>query len=130
MKKTLDFAAIGLTALLLLGFVFLSLRGFSAPEQASARFGLPVSDAAGTLFYRVYLSRNLVIAVTGLVLLLRRSWTPLAILVTAATALPIFDMAVLRLDGISPPLLHPIALVVLGLAAALLWRRAMQASVS
>lgn len=130
MKKTLDYAAVALTALLLLGFVFLALRGLSVPEQASARFGQPVSDAAGTLFYRVYLSRNLVIAAAGLTLLLRRQWTPLAILVTAATALPIFDMAVLTLDGISPPVFHPIALVALGAAAVLLWRLAMRARAS
>lgn len=130
MTKTLDYAAIALTALLLLGFVFLSLRGLSVPEEASARFGLPVSDAAGTLFYRVYLSRNLVIAAAGLALLLRRQWTPLAILVTAATVLPIFDMVVLTLDGVSPPAFHPIALVALGAATVLLWRLAMRASAS
>ena len=58
MKRSLDVAAIVLTALLLLAFAALSLRGLIAPEQASARFGAPVADAAGSLFYRVYLSRN------------------------------------------------------------------------
>ena len=56
MKRSLDFAAIVLTALLLLAFAALSLRGLIAPEQASARFGAPVADVAGSLFYRVYLS--------------------------------------------------------------------------
>jgi hypothetical protein len=36
----------------------LSLRGLIAPEQASARFGAPVADAAGRLFYRVTQSRH------------------------------------------------------------------------
>lgn len=128
MKKTLDFAAVAFTALSLLGFLFLAVRGLAGPEQASAQFGLPVSDAAGALFYRVYLSRNLVITVTALIFLLRRQWTPLAILITATAALPIFDMAVLTLSGTSPPAFHIIALVLLGATATLLWRRARHAA--
>jgi hypothetical protein len=65
MKRSLDVAATVLTALRLLAFAALSLRGLIAPEQASAHFGAPVADAASSLFYRVYLSRNLVITVTG-----------------------------------------------------------------
>ena len=110
MKRTLDIAAIVLTALLLIGFAVLSLRGTINPQGASARFGAEVTDAAGALFYRVYLSRNLVIVVTGAVLLLMRQWTPLAILLTVTAALPVFDMTVLSLNGVTPPVFHPIAL--------------------
>ena len=124
MKRSLDIAAIVLTALLLLGFALLSVRGVIAPEQASARFGSPVTDAAGALFYRVYLSRNLVIAVAGAILLLTRQWTPLAILLTVTAALPVFDMTVLTLNGVTPPFFHPVALALLVIAAALMWRRA------
>jgi hypothetical protein len=124
MKKSLDLAATVLTSLLLLGFGLLSLRGLIDPQQAAARFGAPVSDAAGALFYRVYLSRNLLIAVAGAIFLLSRQWTPLAIVVTISAALPLFDMAVLTLNGVTPPLFHPVALALLALAAALLWRRA------
>jgi len=124
MKRTLDVAAIVLTALLLIGFAVLSLRGTINPQVASARFGAEVTDAAGTLFYRVYLSRNLVIVITGAVLLLMRQWTPLAILLTVTAALPLFDMTVLSLNGVTPPVFHPIALVLLAITAALLWRRA------
>ena len=123
MKKSLDVAAIVLTALLLLAFAALSLRGLANPEQASARFGTQVADAAGTLFYRVYLSRNLVIVVTGAMFLLARQWTPLAILLTATAALPVFDMTVLTLNGVTPPLFHPVALALLVITAALMWRR-------
>ena len=123
MKRSLDIAAIVLTVLLLLGFALLSLRGMVVPQQASARFGMPVADAAGALFYQVYLSRNLVIVSTGAIFLLARQWTPLAILVTVTAALPVFDMTVLSLNGVTPPLFHPIALVVIALTAALLWRR-------
>jgi len=123
MKRTLDIAAIALTALLLLGFAVLSLRGTINPQVASARFGAEVTDAAGTLFYRVYLSRNLVIVVTGAVLLLMRQWTPLAILLTVTAVLPVFDMTVLSSSGITPPVFHPLALALLALTAALLWRR-------
>jgi hypothetical protein len=94
------------------------------PQQASARFGAPVSDAAGALFYRVYLSRNLVIAVAGAIFLLSRQWTALAILLTVAAFLPVFDMSALTLNGVTPPAVHPIVLALLALTAALLWRRA------
>jgi hypothetical protein len=60
MKRSLDIAAVVLTSLLLIGFAVLSIRGFIDPQPASVRFGMPVSDTAGALFYRVYLSRNLV----------------------------------------------------------------------
>jgi hypothetical protein len=59
-KRSLDIAAVALTSLLLLGFAVLSLRGLIDPQPASVRFGIPVSDAAGALFYRVYLSRGIV----------------------------------------------------------------------
>ena len=124
MKRTLDIAAVALTALLLLGFAVLSLRGTINPQVASARFGAEVTDAAGALFYRVYLSRNLVIVVSGAVLLLMRQWTPLAVLLTVTAALPLFDMTVLSLNGITPPVFHPIALALITITAALLWRRA------
>ena len=124
MKRALDIATTVLTSLLLLAFVILVLRGLIDPQQASARFGSPVSDAAGALFYWVYLSRNLVIVAAGAVFLLSRQWTALAILLTIAAFLPLFDMSMLALDGVTPPALHPIALALLALTAALLWRRA------
>ena len=124
MKRALDIATTVLTSLFLLAFVILVLRGLIDPQQASARFGAPVSDAAGALFYRVYLSRNLVIVAAGATFLLSRQWTALAILLTAAALLPLFDMSVLALNGVTPPALHPIALALLALTAALLWRRA------
>ena len=123
MKRTLDLAAVVLTALLLLGFAVLSLRGLINPQQASARFGSEVADAAGGLFYRVYLSRNLVIVICGAIFLVLRQWMPLAILLTVTALLPVFDMTVLSSSGVTPPVFHPIALVLLALTAALLWRR-------
>jgi Domain of unknown function (DUF4267) len=106
-----------------LAFAALSLRGLIAPEQASARFGAPVADAAGSLFYRVYLSRNLVIVITGAIFLLTRQWTPLAILLTVTAALPVFDMTVLSSNGVTPPVFHPLALALIAITAALAWRR-------
>lgn len=123
MKRTLDLAAVVLTALLLLGFAVLSLRGLINPQAASARFGSEVADTAGGLFYRVYLSRNLVIVICGAIFLLLRQWLPLAILLTATAALPVFDMTVLSSSGVTPPVIHPMALALLALSAALLWRR-------
>ena len=44
---------------------------------------------------------------------------------SAVTAvLPLFDMSVLSLNGVTPPVFHPVALAFIALAAALLWRRA------
>ncbi len=124
MKKSLDLAAPILTALLLLGFAVLALRGLLDPQGASARFGTAVSDSPGALFYKVYLSRNLVIVIAAAALLFLRMWKALAILISATALLPIFDIAVLSQNGVTPPAFHPIALVVLLIAAALLWRRA------
>ena len=42
------------------------------------------------------------------------------VLLTAAAALPIFDMTVLSFNGVTPPAFHKLAL--LAIAAALLWR--------
>ena len=123
MKRSLDVAAIAMTSLLLLAFAVLSLRGLIDPQTASARFGTPVSDIAGSLFYRVYLSRNLVIVASGAVFLLSRQWAPLAILLTMAAVLPVFDMSVLSLNGVTPPAFHPVALALTAITAALLWRR-------
>ena len=124
MKRSLNIAAIVLTTLLLLGFAILSVRGLIDPQQASARYGEKVSDPAGALFCRAYLSRNLVIAVAGAIFLLLGQWRALAILVSATVALPLFDMSVLSSDGVTPPLTHPVSLVLLALTATLLWFRA------
>jgi hypothetical protein len=75
------------------------------------------------LFYRVYLSRNLVIVITGAIFLLTRQWTPLAILLTVTAALPVFDMTVLSSNGVTPPVFHPLALALIAITAALAWRR-------
>jgi hypothetical protein len=123
MKRSLDIAAVVLTSLLLLGFAVLSVRGLVDPQQASVRFGMPVSDAAGALFYRVYLSRNLVIVIAGAIFLLSRQWKSLAILLTITALLPVFDMSALSLNGATPPAFHPMALAFLVITAALLWRR-------
>jgi hypothetical protein len=117
MKRSLDIAAIGLTSLLLLGFAVLSVRGFIDPQPASARFGMPVSDAAG--------ARNLVIAASGAIFLLTRQWTPLAVILTVCVTLPLFDMSFLALSGVTPPVLHPVALALIILSAGLIWRRAL-----
>jgi hypothetical protein len=125
MKRWIDIGTVALTALLLLLFALLSLRGLIDPQPASARFGAAVTDPAGALYYRVYLSRNVVIVVAGAILLLLGQWRALAILISVTAALPVFDMSVLSLNGATPPAFHALALVLLGLAALLLWRRAL-----
>jgi hypothetical protein len=72
----------------------------------------------------VYRSRTLVIVAAGAIFLLSRQWLPLAVLVTATAALPVFDMSALALNGVTPPAAHPMILALIALTAALLWRRA------
>ena len=126
MKKTLDIAAIILTVIILLA-LGAALRGMTAPDAASARFGLPVTDAVGAMFYRVYVSRNIVLLVASAIFLVTQMWRPLAILLSVALTLPVFDMWILNANGQTPPLLHPVTFVVMAAAVALLWRRAIKA---
>jgi Domain of unknown function (DUF4267) len=124
MDRTLDIAAIVVTSLFLLALAAVSLIGMVDPQNASVGFGMPVTDAAGVLFYRVFVSRNLVIVAAAAIFLLVRMWRPLAILVTLTAALAVFDMAVLSANGRTPPAFHAVTLVVILITAALLWRRA------
>ena len=131
MKKLLGTAAVFFVSLFLLMFAVYSARGLFAPESMSVRFfGLPTIDVDGTLYYRVYLSRNLAIVVAGLVFLMRRQWQPLAVLTTAAMALPVFDATVLYnvLGGATPLSGHVAAFMVIGIASILLWLRVRNAS--
>lgn len=126
MRKWLGLAAVLFVSLFLLMFAVYSVRGLFAPEFTSARFfGLPAVDANGTLYYRVYLSRNLAIVATGLVFLIRRQWQPLAVLTTVAMALPVFDATVLyiELGRATRFASHVSTFVVISLASALLWFR-------
>ena len=131
MKKLLGTAAVFFVSLFLLMFAVYSARGLFAPESMSVRFfGLPTIDVDGTLYYRVYLSRNLAIVVAGFVFLMRRQWQPLAVLTTAAMALPVFDATVLYsvLGGATPLSGHVTAFMVIGVASVLLWLRVRNAS--
>ena len=125
-KKPLDIAATVFTSLFLLMFAVYSARGLFAPELTSVRFfGLPTVDVDGTLYYRVYLARNLAIVIVGLVFLLRQQWQPLAVLTTASIALPVFDAAILYtvLGNETPLAGHLSAFTVISIASVLLWRR-------
>jgi len=122
-KKTLDVAAIVLASLFFLVLAVVSLLGMIDPQKASVGYGMPVSDAAGALFYRVFVSGNLVLVASGAVFLLLRQWTALAILVSLTSTLAVFDMTVLSLNGVTPPAFHAVTLVVVLITTALLWRR-------
>lgn len=123
LAKAVRLAAPVLAGLLLAGFTFLAIRGLIDPAAGSTRFGLVADDAAARLFYRVYLSRNLVIIAAGLAFLLTGMWRALAILCTAAIFLPAFDHVVLQGSGVVPPAFHLATLVVVSLIAAVLWLR-------
>jgi hypothetical protein len=128
-KKMRDGVAVGLSVLLLVGFALISFRGLLGPEAASTRFGMPAVDAAGILFYRVYLSRNLVIVASGLSFLVLGQKRALALLMTFAAFLPVFDGSILlsQLGGAAHLTIHIVSFVLLALAAAALWARALDA---
>jgi uncharacterized protein DUF4267 len=127
MNRTLDIAAIAFAAFFLLALAVVSSLGMLNPQRAAVGYGMPVTDAAGALFYRVFASRNLVLVAAAVIYLLMRLWTPLAILVTLTSALAAFDMGVLTSAGAAPPAFHAITLVFILITSALLWRRALAA---
>jgi len=77
MNRMLDIAAVVFATLLVLLFAAASLRGAVVPETASAGFGLPVQDAAGAMYYRVYASRNLVIVAAAAAFSARKNRLPI-----------------------------------------------------
>jgi hypothetical protein len=120
-----DRLAVGLTILFLLAFSIYSVRGLLQPEFISARFGATVSDATATLFFRVYLSRNIILILLGLSFLRLNDRKPLAILMSLITLLPVFDASVLFTQfGTEAQLrLHVTVFVLLAVTSVLLWLR-------
>lgn len=123
MQRMLDLATLALTWLMLGVLALLSIRGMLDAPSAAASFGVPIDDPAAALYQLVYRSRNLVIAVAGIVFASIGQWRSLAILTTIAIALPAFDIAFLMARGTPVAAVHPTTLVVLLVVAALLWRR-------
>jgi predicted signal transduction protein with EAL and GGDEF domain len=124
MKNLLSALGVVLAGLLIAAFVFLAARGLADPATASARFGEAATDAAGQFYYRVYLSRNLVIVLAAAAFLVLRRWRPLAILMTLVILLPLFDIFSLRANGTQPPVFHYIALAWIVVTSVLLWIKA------
>ena len=129
MAKTLDFLAVFLAAIFFLLLAVGAILGLLDPYKASAGYGISVSDASGALFYRVFASRNLVIVAAGFIYLFMRLWKPLAILVSLTLMLAFFDITILKNAGVAVPALHPIAVVLIIVTAALLWRRTSAATI-
>lgn len=103
--------AIGLTILLVLLFFALSIRAIRRPAEAAAAFGLPVDG-----FVRVYGSRNLAIAVIVTVFLVLRDARGVAVVLTSAVPLTLFDMALVGMKA-----RHLVSLLLLGVVSALWW---------
>ncbi|MEQ1763322.1 MAG: DUF4267 domain-containing protein [Pyrinomonadaceae bacterium] len=125
MKNVLGNVGVGFAVVLILAFVVFGIRGIYDPTAASMRFGLPADDADEMFYYRVYLARNLVIVLAGLVLLALRQWKSVAILLTTALALPIFDAVLLyRERGPEAGLtVHIVTGVIVAIAAFLMWMK-------
>ncbi len=125
--KVLGNVGVGFAVLLTVAFIFFGIRGIYDPTAASMRFGLPADDAGEMFYYRVYLARNLVIVLTGLILLALRQWKSVAILLTVVLALPTFDAVLLYLErgpeaGLT---IHIVTGVIVSIAAFLMWMKAM-----
>jgi hypothetical protein len=123
--KVLGNVGVGFAVLLTVAFIFFGIRGIYDPTAASMRFGLPADDAGEMFYYRVYLARNLVIVLTGLILLALRQWKPVAIQLTVVLALPTFDAVLLYLErgheaGLT---IHIVTGVIVSIAAFLMWMK-------
>lgn len=126
MKNVLGNVGVGFAVVLTLAFVVFGIRGIYDPTAASMRFGLPADDPAEMFYYRVYLARNLVIVLAGLSLLALKQWRSVAMLLTAALTLPIFDAVLLyRERGPEAGLtVHIVTGVIVAIAACLMWFKA------
>lgn len=126
MKKVMGNIGVGFAALLMVAVVFVGIQGVYDPTAASMMFGLPADEPAEMFYYRVYLARNLVIVIAGLVFLTLKQWRSVAILLTGALALSIFDAVLLyRERGAEAGLtFHIVTGVVIAVAASLMWLKA------
>lgn len=123
MKSTLGNIGVGFAIVLILAFVVFGIRGIYDPTAASMRFGLPADDPAEMFYYRVYRARNLVIVLAGLAMLVFKQWQSVAILLTSALALPIFDAVLLyrELGNEAGVTIHIVTGVIVAIAASLMW---------
>lgn len=125
MKKVLGNVGVGFAVILTVAFVFFGIRGIYDPTAASMRFGLPADDLTEMFYYRVYLARNIVIVLTGFVLLVLRQWKSVTILLTVILALPTFDAILLYRElGVGAGLtIHIVTGVIVAIAAFLMWMK-------
>ena len=126
MHRALDVITVVLAALGLLALAALAVRGMWEPAIAAQAFGMPVGDGGGAFYHAIYRSRNLALAVIGLLFLLLRMWRAAAILCSVALLLPAYDLYALHAAGAAAPPLHGSILGVLLVLSALLWRMALR----
>jgi len=125
-KWMINIGAAALAWLLLGILALLSVRGLVDPAGAAASFGVPLPSPEAVLYQQVYRSRNLVLALTGMALLVTGAWRPLAILTSLSIALPLFDIWIIKAAGLPVAAVHPATLVGLVLLAILVWARVRQ----
>ena len=123
MPRWLMHTTTALAALLLAAFAFLAVRGMLDPATPSSNFGFAAERPDAAAYQLVYRSRNLAIAVSGLLFLLLGQWRALAILTTVCIFLPAFDIVLLQRAGVAVSIIHPGSLVALVIVSGLLWWR-------
>jgi hypothetical protein len=112
--------ALPLTLLLLAVFLALAIRAIRTPLSAARGFGIP--SPRPETFVRVYGSRNLAIASACGVLLALGDHRAVAVVLTCATPLTLFDLFLVNREGVARAgVRHVVALALLGCAATLWW---------
>lgn len=106
-------------------FVVTALRALTAPEAASARFGLPLLSAGDDGFVRVYGLRNLALALIIGGLAITRQLVILRAIFTGLLLLPIGDALIIAAHHGWPqvPKLHFYIEVYFVIVCAWLWRQ-------
>lgn len=126
MWKIVELTSVWGTVLALAGFTIGGLIGMFDPIASASKFGMPINDDAGALYFRVYRSRDFVLLVIALIFLVRRDWVSLATLMTVSAALPAFDAIILyrQLGADAAVVPHIAAIGLFALLSVILWLRA------
>lgn len=91
-----------MSALLVAYLFFNVLRATADPAGFAASFGIPLANPSDDAFVLVYAIRTLFLGLFGLALLVRRSYTALALFLLVATVIPIGDALLVWQRGGDP----------------------------
>jgi hypothetical protein len=90
---------IWMVVILIVYILFSAFRSLQNPVEFAAGFGLPPANPNNNGFVYVYSIRAIFLGLLGLVLLVRRNYSALALFVLVATVMPIGDAVLVALNG-------------------------------